>query len=148
MADVRDAAHAAVTQLLTHGEPMPAWETVDLAKLEGALDAPRQVPFGFDPYPTLEAKAAVLLYGMTKNHAWSNGNKRMALITTVLFLALNGREWAAESDEVFAHIVWVAASPAALRKQVLVYLTAYFERRTTALTAMDLRETPAGPTRG
>ena len=33
---------------------------------------------GEDVYPTLEEKAANLLYFVTKNHSFSDGNKRIA----------------------------------------------------------------------
>lgn len=33
---------------------------------------------GKDCYPTLEEKAAMLLYLITKNHSFSDGNKRIA----------------------------------------------------------------------
>jgi death-on-curing protein len=54
--------------------------------LESALDAPRANPFGVEQFPTLAEKSARLLYGVTKNHSWSNGNRRMGLLLTLVFL--------------------------------------------------------------
>lgn len=43
-----------------------------------------------DLYPTLEEKAANLLYFVTKNHSFSDGNKRIAATMFLYFLDKNG----------------------------------------------------------
>lgn len=45
---------------------------------------------GNDCYPTLEEKAAMLLYLTTKNHSFSDGNKRIAASCFLYFLEKNG----------------------------------------------------------
>lgn len=45
---------------------------------------------GEDVYPTLEEKAANLLYFVTKNHSFSDGNKRIAATMFLYFLDKNG----------------------------------------------------------
>ncbi|MGN0691308.1 MAG: RhuM family protein [Oscillospiraceae bacterium] len=45
---------------------------------------------GTDVYPTLEEKAANLLYFVTKNHSFSDGNKRIAAAVFLYFLDRNG----------------------------------------------------------
>jgi len=45
---------------------------------------------GHEIYPTLEEKAANLLYFVTKNHSFSDGNKRMAAAIFLHFLNKNG----------------------------------------------------------
>ena len=45
---------------------------------------------GQDIYPTLEEKAASLLYFVTKNHSFSDGNKRIAATMFLYFLDKNG----------------------------------------------------------
>ena len=45
---------------------------------------------GNDCYPTLEEKAAMLLYLITKNHSFSDGNKRIAASCFLYFLEKNG----------------------------------------------------------
>ena len=45
---------------------------------------------GKDVYPTLEEKAANLLYYVTKNHSFSDGNKRIAATVFLYFLDKNG----------------------------------------------------------
>lgn len=45
---------------------------------------------GFDLYPSVEEKAAHLLYFVVKNHSFSDGNKRIAAFLFVWFLEKNG----------------------------------------------------------
>ena len=45
---------------------------------------------GQEMYPTLEEKAANLLYFVTKNHSFSDGNKRIAAAMFLYFLDKNG----------------------------------------------------------
>lgn len=45
---------------------------------------------GADVYPTLEEKAANLLYFVTKNHSFSDGNKRIAATIFLYFMDRNG----------------------------------------------------------
>lgn len=45
---------------------------------------------GNELYPTLEEKAAMLLYLITKNHSFSDGNKRIAASCFLYFLNKNG----------------------------------------------------------
>ncbi len=45
---------------------------------------------GIDLYPSVEEKAAMLLYLVTKNHSFSDGNKRIAATLFLWFLNGNG----------------------------------------------------------
>ena len=45
---------------------------------------------GVDLYPSVEEKAAVLLYLVTKNHSFSDGNKRIAATLFLWFMQNNG----------------------------------------------------------
>lgn len=46
----------------------------------------------------LVAQAASLMYGLAKAHAFHDGNKRIALQATYMFLRLNGHRWSASND--------------------------------------------------
>ncbi len=59
-----------------------------LAAILGNLD---QSVFGEPAYPTVENKAAHLLYFVVKNHPFSDGNKRSGAFLFVDFLYRNGR---------------------------------------------------------
>ncbi|MBF0460740.1 MAG: virulence protein RhuM/Fic/DOC family protein [Magnetococcales bacterium] len=58
------------------------------AALLGNLD---QTVFGAPAYPSVEAKAAHLLYFVIKNHPFTDGNKRSGAFLFVEFLHHNGR---------------------------------------------------------
>jgi death-on-curing family protein len=61
---------------------------------DGGFDsAVNQIRQGFgeqDAYPSIEEKAAMLLYMVVKNHAFVDGNKRIAAACFLLFLERNG----------------------------------------------------------
>ena len=58
--------------------------------LDSALEQPFQTFDGKDLYPTVQAKAARLAFGLAKNHALIDGNKRIAAHSMLVFLAVNG----------------------------------------------------------
>ena len=57
---------------------------------EGSIGNIYQSFAGQDLYPTLEEKAAHLLYFVTKNHSFLDGNKRIAATIFLYFLDRNG----------------------------------------------------------
>lgn len=72
----------------------------DLGGLESALARP-QAAFGdTEFYPDLFTKAAVLMDGLTRNHAFIDGNKRISISTAVMFLQVNGFRLTAKNDEL------------------------------------------------
>lgn len=89
-----DGARAALADLKT--DLMARGEATDLFALEredafsallGNLD---QTVFGEPAYPSVEAKAAHLLYFVIKNHPFADGNKRSGAFLFVDFLNRNG----------------------------------------------------------
>jgi len=60
--------------------------------LDSALETPFQTFDGEELYPTLQAKAARLGYGLIKNHCMIDGNKRIGAHAMLVFLELNGVE--------------------------------------------------------
>lgn len=77
--------------------------------LDSALQAP-QAGFGdSDFYPSLIEKAAVLCVRIARNHPLPDGNKRLAWISLVVFLELNGHEFQVPDDEAVEIMTAVAA---------------------------------------
>ena len=62
----------------------------DRGLLESAVARPGASAFGRDAYPDVISKAAALLQSLILNHAFIDGNKRTAVIATLVFLDLNG----------------------------------------------------------
>lgn len=81
----------------------------DEGLLESALAAPFQT-FGGEPvYPSLQAKAAQLGFGLIRNHPFVDGNKRIGAQTMLVFLAVNGIELRYEQQELIDIVLSVAA---------------------------------------
>jgi death-on-curing protein len=81
----------------------------DLGLLDSASHRPQGSFFGRAAYPTLAGKAAALMHSLAGNHALVDGNKRLALLATVVFLRINGYVLDLTDDEAFTLTMSVAA---------------------------------------
>ncbi|WP_412852007.1 RhuM family protein [Ectothiorhodospira shaposhnikovii] len=95
-----------------------------LASLLGNLD---QSVFGEPAYPSVESKAAHLLYFVVKNHPFSDGNKRSAAFLFVDFLHRNGRLLNAAGEPVIndvglAALTLLVAESDAAHKETMIRL--------------------------
>lgn len=81
----------------------------DYNLLDLALETPFQSFGGDELYPTIQAKAARLGYGLIKNHCMIDGNKRIGTHSMLVFLALNGIELKYMQKELYETILDVAA---------------------------------------
>jgi len=81
----------------------------DVGLLDSAAHRPRSEFMGQQAYETLAAKAAALMHSVAGNHALVDGNKRLALLSMVIFLRINGFELALSEDEAFDLTMAVAA---------------------------------------
>ncbi len=92
--------------------------------LLGNLD---QSAFGEPAYPSIEAKAAHLLYFVIKNHPFSDGNKRSGAFLFVDFLNRNGRLLDAADQPVIndiglAALALLVAESEAANKETMIRL--------------------------
>ena len=81
----------------------------DVGLLESALLRPQATVFGEDAYPDLDHKASALLHSLIANHALVEGNERLALAATIVFLAINGQPLTLSNDEAYALATEVVA---------------------------------------
>jgi len=89
--DVKTICHKLAIHFLNiKGQPISPFESHNPSLLESSLALPKQTFGGADLYPTFEDKATILLYSLTKNHAFLNGNKRIATMVLLTFLYING----------------------------------------------------------
>jgi prophage maintenance system killer protein len=125
-----DEARAAIARL--KADLMARGEASDLfgrergdafAAILGNLE---QTVFGEPAYPTVETKAAHLLYFVIKNHPFSDGNKRTGAFLFVDFLARNGRLIRAGepviNDVGLAALALLVAESDAKNKDVMIRL--------------------------
>lgn len=127
VADARNALAQLKAQLMARGETTDlfARERGDgLAALLGNLS---QSVFGEPAYPSIEAKAAHLLYFVVKNHPFTDGNKRSGAYLLVDFLHRNGRLFNARGEPVIndtglAALTLLVAESAPQNKELLIRL--------------------------
>lgn len=62
----------------------------DRGLLESAVYSAEMTFGDTEVYPTLEEKCARLCYALTSNHPFVDGNKRIGILTMLVFLRLNG----------------------------------------------------------
>ena len=125
--EARTALHTFKQQLIARGEATElfAREREDgFAALLGNLE---QSIFGAPAYPTIESKAAHLLYFVVKNHPFADGNKRSGAFLFVDFLHRNHRLLRADGEPVIndtglAALTLLVAESAPAQKDTLIRL--------------------------
>lgn len=92
---------------------------------EGMLDLALNNPFqsfgGKELYPSIQAKAARLCFGLVRNHAMLDGNKRLGTHVMLVFLALNGYELSYSQNEL-SDVILALASGDIGEKELLQWI--------------------------
>lgn len=114
-------------QLIARGEATALFAQVRDAGLSGIFGNLDQSVFGEPAYPTVESKAAHLLYFVVKNHPFADGNKRSGAFLFVDFLHRNGRLFLADgypviNDTGLAALTLLVAESDPKQKDVLIRL--------------------------
>jgi len=91
LAEARAALVKLKADLMARGEATALFAQERGEAFEALLGNLEQTVFGEPAYPSVEAKAAHLLYFVIKNHPFSDGNKRSGAFLFVDFLNRNGR---------------------------------------------------------
>jgi death on curing protein len=81
----------------------------DLGLLDSAGHRPTTSLYGQEAYPSLDAKAAVLLESIVRNHPLLDGNKRLGWLALVVFYGLNGIDVDAPDDPAYDLVVGIAS---------------------------------------
>ena len=81
----------------------------DDGMLDSALANPFQSFGDEELYPSIQAKAAQLCFGIVKNHPMVDGNKRLGTHVMLVFLALNGYELSYTQKELSDTIIDLAS---------------------------------------
>ena len=76
--------------------------------IESAVFRPHTGLAGILKYPTVETSAAALLCALIHDHPFHNGNKRTALVSTLVFLDENGLVLTCSEDQLFRFVLLVA----------------------------------------
>jgi death on curing protein len=106
------------------GEPRPR----DVGLVASAVARPRTSVFGEDAYPDLHTKSAALLHSLARNHAFVDGNKRVAWLSMGAFYWINGMLLDAPDDPAY-DLVIDAASGQVDAPHIAKALVAWVRRR-------------------
>ncbi|HTW34837.1 MAG TPA: type II toxin-antitoxin system death-on-curing family toxin [Rhizomicrobium sp.] len=79
----------------------------DQGLLESALARPRNL-FAYEKVSDLADLAAAYAFGLIRNHAFVDGNKRIAFLTVGIFLDLNGAVLDAEAADCISAVTALA----------------------------------------
>ena len=98
--------------LLLHEESLAefggARGVADEGLLDSALARPRNA-YAYKPESTIAEIAASCAFGLARNHAFVDGNKRVAFLSIGVFLAINGFKLVADQVDAIRTIFAVAA---------------------------------------
>ena len=90
--------------LLLHSQLLAATGGLDGIRDEGLLDSALESPYsGFadrEFYPSVQAKAARLAFGLVSSHPFVDGNKRIGIMAMLVLLSINGIELDTTNDEL------------------------------------------------
>jgi death-on-curing protein len=75
--------------------------------LESALARPRH-KWLYERPADLASLGAAYAFGLAKNHPYHDGNKRVALLAMLAFLAINGQDVEADDDDVLTTMLALA----------------------------------------
>lgn len=89
-------------------DPLPEFNTRVPGRLESLLGSVSQECFGELVHPTLSDAAAAYFVSCIKGHPLPNGNKRMGILFTNLFLFLNGYELNMNRLKIYSLSILVA----------------------------------------
>lgn len=81
----------------------------DETLLDAAIEAPYAAFGGIEFFPTLAEKAARLAFGLAANHPFNDGNKRIAVVSVLVLLGVNGVSVRCDDDELIALGLGLAA---------------------------------------
>lgn len=95
----------------------------DEGLLESALARPENYVAYANESPSLPRLAAAYAFGIAKNHAFVDGNKRTAMVVSFTFLEMNGLEVIATQESAYFTIYDLAAGNLSEEE-----LTAWFEK--------------------
>ncbi len=76
--------------------------------LESAIARPRN-KWHYEPDTDLASLGSAYAFGLARNHPYNDGNKRVALVAMLTFLAINGRDFNADDDDVLTTMLALAA---------------------------------------
>ncbi len=120
-------------RILPSAEPIGPIRPKGLKALESALHAPFISYAGKYKYWYLYHRAAVMFYRIAKDHTIGNGNKRCAVIVTMVFLIKNDKMLAFTPSDMYKIANMVASSNPRKSEEMIEILRDSFRQNTIDL---------------
>jgi death-on-curing protein len=99
-----------IKYLIEQGDPLPRYDVKDNGKIESIIATPQKHFGGHELYKSIHEKAACYLYFFVKFHPYLDGNKRMAVLATFVFLEMNRYRVDVEYERMYDFCKHVASS--------------------------------------
>lgn len=128
VADVEFSALDLARRLMEWDEPIPDFSTRFPNVLERCLANIRQTYGKKELYSTLEDKSSILFYTLIKDHPFQNGNKRLAVMSILLFLFENNKWLEVEPKKLYKMAVLVAKSSPEDKDLIVEYLKFFIKQ--------------------
>lgn len=126
--EVKETAFELARETMSWDEPIPEFDTRFPGALESCLATPFQTFDQKHLYRGLAERAAILFYLMIKNHPFSNGNKRIAVTTLLMFLSFNDKWIKVTNEELYNFAVWVASTKRELKDETVQWIKGFIEK--------------------
>ncbi len=95
---------------LKQKDPPPNYAHTYFDKLDSVISIPQKTFSGVDLYPSIFEKAACYLYFINKFHPFNNGNKRISIVATFVFLKLNDLDFIVNEEIMYSFAIKVTNS--------------------------------------
>lgn len=99
--DVLSIYEELVKDFNSNNDPIEPSGVKDRNMLSSAISHPRTSLDGIYKYPTIQTAAAALLYALTHNHPFYNGNKRTSVVSTLVFLDRHNVMLTCNEDDLY-----------------------------------------------
>ena len=110
------------TELLQKSEASNLFGQERGKALDGIIGSLYQTFGGDDLYPSIEEKAAHLIYFIIKDHPFNDGNKRIGCLLFLLFLSINEFKLTSVSPESLTALALLIAESDPKQKEIIIRL--------------------------
>ncbi len=119
LTEIEYLAYKLAKEFMSYNEPIPDFGSRFPNILESCVILPFQKFESKNFYKGLIEKASILFYLMIKNHPFQNGNKRIAMTTSLVLLYKNKKWLKVDTKELYNFAVWVAQSNPKLKNETV-----------------------------
>lgn len=137
LGEVEEICFRLTRELMTYGEPIPAFSSRFPNVLESCLAVPFQMFAKKSLYKNLAQKATIFFYLLVKNHPFQNGNKRIAT-TSLFYLLYKNKKWLkVDQKKLYNFAIWVAESPAETKEETVLSTEKFIKRYLVSLKSIS-----------